>query len=237
MAHSLLKSVHSSPIRVLVVDADAQTRSLYRDALRPVGCDVVEAADGREALTHAFVRTPSLILTDTRLPLIDGITLCEILRKDSTTRSVPILVVTDDGQTTALDRVRNAGADAVCVKPVSVETVIAESCRLIEQSHHLRSASEAIYEEAAERVQKSASLLERSAHKTFVKAHRRYETSKPPLSPPDLRCPTCDRSLKYERSYHGGVSEKNSEQWDYYTCEHCGTYQYRHRTRRLRTVS
>jgi hypothetical protein len=44
--------------------------------------------------------------------------------------------------------------------------------------------------------------------------------------------------LTYERSHIGGVSERNSEQWDYYECPSgCGTFQYRQRTRKLRRVS
>jgi CheY-like chemotaxis protein len=225
-------------LRVLVADADEDTRSLYRELLERDGCEVMEATDGRQALAQAVAQPrPAFILTETRLPFLDGFSLCQLLRNDPDTCDIRILVVTADGFPDQIERARRAGADAVLVKPVSVETVIAESRRLIEHSHHLRWASEAIYDQAAERVKSSASLLERVARKTFVKAHHRYETSKPPLAPPDLRCPSCDRLLKYERSYLGGVSEKNSEQWDYYSCEHCGTYQYRHRTRKLRTVS
>ena len=50
------------------------------------------------------------------------------------------------------------------------------------------------------------------------------------------RCPTCDRPLVYERSHIGGVTERFSEQWDYYTCTGCGPFQYRQRTRALRSV-
>jgi hypothetical protein len=49
-----------------------------------------------------------------------------------------------------------------------------------------------------------------------------------------LRCPRCDATLTYERSYLGGV-RKLAEQWDEFTCPSgCGRLEYRHRTRSLR---
>jgi CheY-like chemotaxis protein len=68
-------------------------------------------------------------------------------------------------------------------------------------------------------------------------AHRRGDTVNPPIAPPTLVCPLCDRPLMYRRSHVGGVSSKHSEQWDYFDCEAgCGTFQYRTRTRKLRKV-
>ena len=77
---------------------------------------------------------------------------------------------------------------------------------------------------------------ERSApHRTALsKAHQRFTTTAPPAEPPALTCPTCDRPLTYEQSHIGGVSDRHPEQWDDFTCSTCGTFQYRHRTRKLR---
>jgi CheY-like chemotaxis protein len=84
--------------RVLVVDPDEQTRAVYRESLTATGCDVVEASDGRDALAKAFVRPPALVVTEVALPFIDGYALCEILRRDRLTASVPILVVTAEAR-------------------------------------------------------------------------------------------------------------------------------------------
>jgi len=53
---------------VLIADADEDTRALYGIALRLGGFDVMEAADGRSALTRALVDAPSLVLTELALP-------------------------------------------------------------------------------------------------------------------------------------------------------------------------
>jgi hypothetical protein len=75
--------------------------------------------------------------------------------------------------------------------------------------------------------------------KTTLKASlRRGDTTTPPVVPPTLVCPACDRPLTYQRSHVGGVNERLKEQWDYFVCPAgCGAFQYRNRTRKLRKVS
>jgi len=57
-----------------------------------------------------------------------------------------------------------------------------------------------------------------------------------PKVPPALMCPSCDVSLIYAHSHVGGVGDRQREQWDYYLCPTCGTFQYRQRTRKLRRI-
>src|SRR6476660_4264152 len=68
--------------RILVVEPDDEARALYSELLHRAGCEVVEASDGREALVKAFAQTPTLVVTETRLPMLDGYALCEVLRAD-----------------------------------------------------------------------------------------------------------------------------------------------------------
>jgi CheY-like chemotaxis protein len=49
-----------STVRILVADADEDARSLYRESLEIAGCDVVDAADGRDALVKALSHRPTL---------------------------------------------------------------------------------------------------------------------------------------------------------------------------------
>lgn len=209
-------------IRILVVDADDDTRSRYRQSLKQAGCDVVDAADGREALVKALSHRPTLVITETRLPLFDGYALCEVLRRDSTTRTVPILVVTAEKRPSAVDRAHDAGADAVIIKPVSPEALLKEIQRLLCDPSTRDDPPTYTPTTAVPR------------RKSLAKAHLRLETTTPPASPPDLVCPSCDAALTYEHSHIGGVSRHHPEQWDYYVCSQCGPFVYRQRTRRLR---
>src|SRR5205085_4103995 len=110
----------------------------YRQSFSLEGCDVVEAADGRDALTKALVEPPTLVVTEIRLPFVDGYALCEILRRDRATADVPILVITSDARTLAIDRARTAGADAVLVKPTTPEQMLIEMRRLVADTRQMR---------------------------------------------------------------------------------------------------
>ena len=196
------------------MDPDDDSRSLHRTCLQLAECDVVEASDGRDALFKALMHPPSLVMTEARLPIFDGLALCEGLRRDVLTRTVPILVVTTVTDPAVVERARAAGADAILVKP-SLEAVLEEIRRLLTPSAHLPRA-------------------------VGVRGTPRTEGSARPPAAPSLVlfCPSCDRRLRYERSHSGGVSNRDPEQWDDYTCPaSCGTFQYRQRTRTLRNVS
>jgi hypothetical protein len=147
--------------------------------------------------------------------------------------------VTAETRERALTRIRDAGANAVLVKPVVPEAILREVEQQLSQACDAQQSSpEATAETAATRRESAsartgAGSLRRTA---FVKAHTRFVTTRPPLKPPVLTCPSCDEVLAYEESYVGGVSQRHAEQWDYYDCPECGTFQYRQRTRKVRRV-
>jgi CheY-like chemotaxis protein len=119
--------------RILVVDAHADTRELYRRSFALAGYDVVEASDGRDALAEALARPPILVVTEIRLPYVDGYALCENLRRDRVTADVPILVVTAEARPVQVDRAQKAGADTVLIKPTTPDTIVDEMRRLLAQ--------------------------------------------------------------------------------------------------------
>src|SRR5262249_19401651 len=178
----------------------------YREALHPIGCDVVEAPDGREALTKAFVRPPALLITELRLPIVDGYALCEILRRDRTTSDVPILVVTTETRPLEIDHARQAGATAVLVKPTDTQILLVEAQRLLARPPQVRERSMTARDRAAAQLQRSAILLAKTQRQQMLSRAQRFATTTPPLAPPRLICPVCDRPLKYERSHVGGVN-------------------------------
>jgi two-component system chemotaxis response regulator CheY len=218
--------VFTAAPRILVADADVQARAHYRQAFAPAGCDVVEAPDGREALTKALLEPPALVVTEIDLPFVDGYALSEILRRDRATACVPILVVTSDPNPFVIHRARTAGADAVLIKPATPEQLLAELQRLFAHVQEMHAA--AVRTAVAPFRPSEQRRVPRS--KTFP----RFSTTTPPAPPPPLVCPSCDGALTYEQSYVGGVSERYPEQWDHYTCPaSCGAFQYRQRTRKL----
>jgi two-component system cell cycle response regulator DivK len=224
---------NAHPTRVLLVEPDQEARRLYVSLLRPLGCDTIETTDGREALVEALVRRPTLIVMESRLPLVNGPALCEILRRDSLTRTVPILALAADAGEREIERILRAGATSILIKPVAPDALVSELRRLA-------AAGDAVPSQPIEVAAVAVPLTTGGTPRKRVansKLHVRCTTTTPPAIPPPLRCPTCDGPLTYERSHLGGVSLRQPEQWDDYTCAACGTFEYRHRTRKLRELA
>jgi CheY-like chemotaxis protein len=227
-------------LSVLVADPDPDAGLLYANFLGIPEHHVTQATDGRDALVRAVGAPPSFVIAETVLPFVDGYSLCEILRREPTTQSVPILVVTADARVDSLHRALSAGADSVLVKPCDPEMVRVEVARLNGCSRDLRARAELLVANAMARRTHANAALERSLEKRRVRksgTHDRYVTSHPPIPPPHLYCPLCDQRLTYTASYIGGVTLAFAEQWDRFICPNgCGDFEYRQRTRRLSAV-
>jgi len=89
--------------RVLLVDDDVSVRTAVSSALEGEGYEVDWFGDAVEALRQALAEPPALVLLDVGMPELDGWELCEILRRQSQTREVPVLFLT--GHTDVRDRI------------------------------------------------------------------------------------------------------------------------------------
>ncbi len=83
-----------APCSVLVVEDDATTRQMMREMLSKEGWQVLEADNGRAALDSLEHATPSLILLDLMMPLMDGFEFAARLHKNDTWRDIPVIVLT-----------------------------------------------------------------------------------------------------------------------------------------------
>ena len=228
-----------APLVALIADRDAETRRMYAEFLVLSDCRIEQAEDGRDALAKVFSRQPDIVITETHLPGINGFELCALLRQDTATRSIPIVLVTAERVDIDVERAQTAGADAVLTKPCPPATLFAEIQRLVHLSADLRERSRTARERVHGQIARSETLLDRSRarRRMLNSAHTRHDTTTPPIPPPLLKCPECDLPLRYVRSHIGGVTAQNSEQWDYFECAAtCGAFQYRERTRKVRRV-
>lgn len=80
--------------KILVVDDDADLVELVSFNLKQAGYAVGTAGNGVEALKNARSLMPDLILLDVMMPELDGFAVCEILRRDPATASIPIIMLT-----------------------------------------------------------------------------------------------------------------------------------------------
>src|SRR5690242_18572365 len=98
--------------RILVVDDEPDFSELLQFRLRNFHYDVESAATGVEALEKIEHAVPDVILMDLMLPDLDGLTLCEILRRQDSTRDTPIIMISAVSTTVAQCSARIAGARA-----------------------------------------------------------------------------------------------------------------------------
>jgi DNA-binding response OmpR family regulator len=79
--------------RVIVADDDPAITWFFADLLRAQGCDVEEVSDGEAAVDRARRTVPDLVISDIRMPRLDGVNLCRVLRADPILADVPIVLL------------------------------------------------------------------------------------------------------------------------------------------------
>ena len=109
-------------LRVLVADDDPRILGMLRRGLHYAGFEVLEAADGEQALRAALSADPDLVVLDIGMPKLDGYEVCQRLRETS---RVPILMLTARGELP--DRIAGlrGGADDYLVKPFAFQELTA----------------------------------------------------------------------------------------------------------------
>src|SRR5712691_406906 len=106
--------------RILVAEDDAPSRELVREILESEGYEVVEAADGGEALAKIRQTEPDLVLLDIRMPVLGGFAVLEQLKRDQNFSHLQVIALTAYGMEDDRARVLGAGFDAHLSKPVDV---------------------------------------------------------------------------------------------------------------------
>jgi two-component system, chemotaxis family, chemotaxis protein CheY len=116
---------------ILAVDDSASMRQMVRYTLEGAGYEVVQAADGIEALDFAKTRGVDLVLTDVNMPRMDGITLVKELRALEGYKFTPMLVLTTESGPETKMRGKQAGATGWIVKPFNPEQLLATIARVL----------------------------------------------------------------------------------------------------------
>ena len=122
--------------KILVVDDDAELVELLSFNLKQAGYAIGTATNGVEAIKKARSLAPDLILLDVMMPELDGFAVCEILRRDSTTASIPIMMLT--ALSSELGRVAGLGAGATdfLSKPFSIRMLVGRIEKLLKSSQN-----------------------------------------------------------------------------------------------------
>ena len=120
---------------VLVVNDLADQLELMNSALRKAGYRVFSAEDGQEGIEAARRVRPDLIISDVKMPKVDGIELCRLIRQDENLKALPILLVSALAtDTVSVVEGLEAGADEFLEIPFDSARLVAQASRLIERA-------------------------------------------------------------------------------------------------------
>ena len=117
--------------RILVAEDRPASLELIRTVLDSAGYEVIEAADGQEAVAKACSTPIDLVLLDLQMPKMDGFMVLAELRKDPRFISVPIVALTASAMQGDRERALSAGFSAYVAKPVNLAILRFEIERLI----------------------------------------------------------------------------------------------------------
>jgi two-component system response regulator VicR len=112
------------PDRVLVVDDERDILNLTKMILERKGYQVIVTPHSDEALSKADAETPDLILLDLVMPGKSGLEVCRILKSQSKTKHIPVVMFTALGRDIDRSLVKEAGADSHFMKPFTAEGLL-----------------------------------------------------------------------------------------------------------------
>jgi adenylate cyclase len=114
-----------SPPRILIVDDNETNRDILVTRLSVHGYELLQAADGEEALVAAKQHRPDLILLDVMMPKLDGIEVTKRIKADASMSFTPIILVTAKADSKDIVAGLDAGADEYLTKPVDQMSLVA----------------------------------------------------------------------------------------------------------------
>lgn len=136
-------ATHDRPFpKVLLIEDDTFLLGMYVTKLQMEHFDTLIATEGEKGLQLAQQHLPDLILLDILLPKMDGFVVLEELKRNPTTRSVPVILLTNLGQKKDIERGLSLGANDYLIKAHFMPSEVIEKIkRLIDQTRTLRSLS------------------------------------------------------------------------------------------------
>lgn len=122
---------------VLIVEDQLEIRAINSAYLQHHGYHVLAAESGPEGLRVAREADPDVVLMDISIPGMDGITVCEALKRDPTTRHIPVIIVTAHPYGSVGARAHAAGCDGYITKPCDPRRLLQEVQRRVGTPQHL----------------------------------------------------------------------------------------------------
>ena len=106
-------------MRVLVVEDDHDARTVLGLILKLDDFEVTPASGGREAIAAMAAAVPDLVLLDVMMPEMDGFQVCQWVRANPSTATVPVVMLSGKADPESVARGLEVGADEYLTKPIS----------------------------------------------------------------------------------------------------------------------
>jgi len=116
---------------ILVVDDSASVRQVVSIALKSAGYSVIEACDGKNALSKLTGDKIHLIISDVNMPIMDGISMVKEIKQLPAYKFTPVIMLTTEGSDAKKKEGQAAGAKAWIVKPFQPEQMLKAVSMLI----------------------------------------------------------------------------------------------------------
>ena len=116
---------------ILVVDDSVSLRQVVGIALRGAGYDVIEACDGKDALSKLSGQKIHLVISDVNMPNMDGISFVKAMKENAAYKFTPVIMLTTEAGEAKKAEGQAAGAKAWVVKPFQPPQMLAAVSKLV----------------------------------------------------------------------------------------------------------
>jgi twitching motility two-component system response regulator PilG len=111
-------------VKVMVIDDSKTIRRSAETLLKKVGCEVVTAIDGFEALAKIAEHKPDIIFVDIMMPRLDGYQTCALIKNNQNFKATPVIMLSSKDSIFDRARGRIVGSEEYLTKPFSREDLI-----------------------------------------------------------------------------------------------------------------
>lgn len=117
--------------KILITDDEPDIVKVVKFRLIKMGYEVITASNGKEGLESVRLTKPDLVLLDFRMPFLNGDEVCKEIKKDESTRHIPVILMTASIQNALEEDIEKMGADDHILKPFDPEELIKKIRKLI----------------------------------------------------------------------------------------------------------
>jgi len=114
------------PYSILIVDDSLPMRSVIKRTIKAAGygqSELLEAANGQEALALLKSNWVDIVMTDYNMPVMNGLDFIKIIKKDDISKDIPVVVISTEGNKSKIKEFMDNGASGYITKPFTAEVI------------------------------------------------------------------------------------------------------------------